>query len=94
MTSLIDAEHLTMNFIGESYELGDEPYGTVCLKDNDLYLSKGGDSWVLLTSNSYITDYTEPEIKYLKPELSICECCGAPLRGNKCEYCGSTYIWK
>ena len=35
-----------------------------------------------------------PVIEYLKPELAVCECCGAPLKGDKCEYCGSTYIWR
>lgn len=32
--------------------------------------------------------------KTLEPKLITCQCCGAPLKGNKCEYCGSTYIWK
>jgi len=36
----------------------------------------------------------KPTIEYLKPELATCKCCGAPLHGNRCEYCGSTYIWR
>ncbi len=44
----------------------------------------------------YIKDH---DISYNWPEptrpyLTICECCGAPLHGDKCEYCGSTYIWR
>lgn len=35
-------------------------------------------------------DWPEPT----KPYLAVCECCGAPLKGTQCEYCGSTYIWK
>ena len=56
-------------------------------KDKDGYLHK---------NNYLVNDHGtyESEIKYLKPELAVCECCGAPLKGNKCEYCGSTYIWR
>jgi len=63
----------------------DTPIGVY--EDEDGYLHK---------NNYLINDRCtyEPEIKYLKPELAVCECCGAPLKGNKCEYCGSTYIWR
>lgn len=65
----------------------DKPIGDISFKDEDGYLH---------ASNYLATDHGvyEPEIKYLKPELAVCECCGAPLKGNKCEYCGSTYIWR
>ncbi len=69
----------------------DTSIGTICLKKDNLYINTQQDNaqWEILgTVNS------EPEVKYLKPELAICECCGAPLHGDKCEYCGSTYIWR
>lgn len=68
----------------------DKPIGSICLKDDDFCIkTQDIPQWaVLATVNS------EPEVRYLKPELAICECCGAPLHGDKCEYCGSTYIWR
>lgn len=60
----------------------DTPVATISLEDDNPH-------WAVLT-----TVNSEPKIEYLKPELAICECCGAPLEGNKCEYCGSTYIWR
>ena len=66
----------------------DAPIGSAYLKNDSLYINVRQDNaqWELAN--------TEPEVKYLKPELAICECCGTPLHGDKCEYCGSTYIWK
>ena len=69
----------------------DAPIGSAYLENDTIYINtqQGNPQWeILATVNS------EPEIKYLKPELAICECCGAPLHGDKCEYCGSTYIWR
>jgi hypothetical protein len=63
----------------------DKPIGSY--KDENGYLHKG--NYLVNDHGTY-----EPEIQYLKPELAVCECCGAPLHGNKCEYCGSTYIWR
>jgi len=31
------------------------------------------------------------EIREDKPVAQTCEKCGAPLRSNKCEYCGTEY---
>lgn len=68
----------------------DTPIGSICLKGDDLCIkTQDIPQWSLLA-----TINSEPEVRYLKPELAICECCGAPLEGNKCEYCGSTYIWR
>ena len=69
----------------------DAPIGSMCLKNDNLYINTQQDNpqWELLP-----TINAEPKVQYLKPELTICECCGAPLHGNKCEYCGSTYIWR
>jgi len=69
----------------------DAPIGSMYIENDHLYIKTQQDNpqWELLpTVNS------EPEVRYLKPELAVCECCGAPLRGDKCEYCGSTYIWR
>lgn len=63
------------------------PISTISFKDEGGYLHKN--DYLVNDHGTY-----EPEIKYLKPELAVCECCGAPLKGNKCEYCGSTYIWR
>ena len=67
------------------------PIGSIFIKDNNsLYINtESNPQWSFLS-----TINGKPEIEYLKPELAICECCGAPLRGNRCEYCGSTYIWR
>lgn len=69
----------------------DASIGSVCLKNDTLYINTQQDNpqWEILA-----TAYSEPEVKYLKPELAICECCGAPLHGDRCEYCDSTYIWR
>ena len=32
--------------------------------------------------------YNEPEPKY---KLRKCECCGGPLKGTTCEWCGAEY---
>ena len=32
-----------------------------------------------------------PEIREEKPVAQTCEKCGAPVRNNKCEYCGTEY---
>ena len=60
----------------------DAPIGSACLKNDTIYINtqQGNPQWEILA-----TAYSEPEVKYLKPELAICECCGAPLHGDKCE---------
>lgn len=76
-------------------------------KINDLILNKDGsceifcgDSWISCTSTtnsydkyytSYDPSYIEPKVEYKELKPSICSCCGAPLRSNKCEYCGMEY---
>lgn len=68
------------------------PIDSIFIKDCDsLYVKTENEfpQWSLLSTIS-----SEPKVEYLRPELAICECCGAPLRGNRCEYCGSTYIWR
>lgn len=62
-----------------------------------------GDSWVnyatttTIPYNKYydkistIYEPYEPKVEYRELKPSICSCCGAPLRSNKCEYCGMEY---
>ena len=33
-----------------------------------------------------------PKIEPIAPQ--VCKCCGAPLRGSKCDYCGVEYHMK
>ena len=68
------------------------PLGSMFINNDgcSLYVNTGSNfQWFSLA-----TINGKPEAEHLKPELAVCKCCGAPLEGNKCEYCGSTYIWR
>lgn len=32
----------------------------------------------------------EPDLK-LEAKPMVCQCCGAPMNGDRCDYCGVTY---
>ena len=64
--------------------------GDVCIKECDQTTwIHTGETWmnIDLVERSPVELYHTPT----KKVLSICECCGAPLPGDTCEYCGSTY---
>lgn len=48
-------------------------------------------SWIDIATTICNTSYFEPKVEYRELKPSICSCCGAPLRNNKCEYCGTEY---
>jgi len=55
--------------------------------DNTSYVL--ADDWIGMGSISVDYGYNRPQ--EVKLVLATCDCCGAPLNGDRCEYCGSTY---
>ena len=50
------------------------------------YIADDKPQWYYLTA---VNDtYNEPEPRY---KLRKCECCGGPLKGLTCSYCGAEY---
>lgn len=61
-----------------NYTVGDVTY----FPDSEGYGIYTNEGWDMI--------YTEP-IKYKEMLPKICKCCGAPLKGWKCEYCEVEY---
>ena len=50
------------------------------------YIADDKPQWYYL--NAVNSTYNEPEPKY---KLRKCECCGGPLKGTTCGWCGAEY---
>lgn len=83
-------------FIGTEKPNNPELGSVVINNKTGLYSIYLDNSWVdiMTTCDTYIEPndtYIEPKVEYRELKPSICSCCGAPLRSNKCEYCDMEY---
>ena len=51
-----------------------------------------GSIWSNITTDTIVCNAAKAKIKLTTPK--ICDCCGAKIYGNKCDYCGVEYNYK
>ena len=67
--------------------------GDCVIKDNECTIYTGDQKFAYTNAADICTTIcTNKKYELLKPK--ICECCGAPVSGIKCEYCDVEYNFK
>ena len=79
----------TIKYVGSHNNLPKEGhYGDLILCDKEKYLWIG-DKWESLGDINAMKETTKVEHIKIRPQL--CQCCGAALHGDTCDYCGVEY---
>ena len=81
-----------MMYVGDLDTSRNYNVGDVAMRNGKLFVFTGDSKWDLISEES-----EEPIVKKVRMIPKTCICCGAPLSGNKCEYCLTEYtedmIW-
>ena len=81
----------TLKFIGTSPKINKPENGMVKIEGSTYMIYVENKDWEPICDipASTTTSVSFPEPKVLRPK--ICACCNAPLKADKCEYCGVEY---